>query len=100
MYRFKKQNTFMTKEDLIEAVAAKLGGSKKQGQEAVEAMLDAITASLAKGETVTVTGFGTFSVSKRAARQGVNPRTGEKLQIAARTVPKFKAGKALKDAVK
>ena len=90
----------MTKENLIEAVAAKLGGSKKQGQDAVEAILDSITSSLTKGESVVITGFGTFSVSKRASRQGVNPRTGEKVQISARTVAKFKAGKGLKDAVK
>jgi DNA-binding protein HU-beta len=63
-------------------------------------MLDAITSALSKGQKVTITGFGTFSVSKRAARMGVNPRTGEKIKIKATTVPKFKAGKSLKDAVK
>lgn len=90
----------MTKEGLIEAVAAKLGGTKKQGQDAVEALLDVIVSSLSKGEDVAITGFGTFSVIKKAARQGINPKTGEKIQITARKAPKFKAGKGLKEAVK
>ncbi|KKS43263.1 MAG: DNA-binding protein HU-beta [candidate division CPR1 bacterium GW2011_GWA2_42_17] len=90
----------MTKEGLIEAVAAKLGGTKKQGQDAVEALLEAVMSSLSKGEDVAITGFGTFSVAKRAARQGINPKTMEKIQIAARKVPKFKAGKGLKEAVR
>ncbi|MBU1289886.1 HU family DNA-binding protein [Patescibacteria group bacterium] len=89
----------MTKDELIEAVAGNCC-SKKEASEAVNAMLDTITSALSKGNDVVLTGFGKFSVSKRAARMGVNPRTGEKLQIAATTVPKFKAGKALKDAVK
>ncbi|MEK7120368.1 MAG: HU family DNA-binding protein [Patescibacteria group bacterium] len=90
----------MTKEGLIEAVAAKLGGTKKQGQEAVETLLDTIVSTLSKGEDVAITGFGTFSVIKRAARQGINPKTMEKIQIAARKAPKFKAGKGLKEAVR
>jgi len=92
----------MNKEQLIEVVQAKVGSeyTKKHVQEGVEAVFDAITSSLSKGEDVAITGFGTFKVSKRAARQGVNPRTGEKIQIAATTVPKFKAGDCLKDAVK
>ena len=73
---------------------------KKAAQDAVEAMLETIQAALSKGEEVAISGFGTFSAKKRAARQGVNPKTGEKIQIAATTVPKFKAGKGLKDAVK
>ena len=89
----------MTKQELIEAVA-KVCDSKKQASEAVEAVFDAVTKALSKGQEVVLTGFGKFSVSKRAARQGVNPRTGEKIKIAATKVPKFKAGKALKDAVK
>jgi len=90
----------MTKEGLIEAVAAKLGGTKKQGQDAVETLLETIVSTLSKGEDVAITGFGTFSVTKRAARQGINPKTMEKIQIAARKAPKFKAGKGLKEAVR
>lgn len=89
----------MTKDQLIEEVA-KSCCSKKEAGECVNAMLDAITAALSKGQKLTLTGFGTFSVSKRAARMGVNPRTGEKIKIKATTVPKFKAGKSLKEAVK
>jgi DNA-binding protein HU-beta len=89
----------MTKDELIDAVA-KGCCSKKEAADAVAAVFDAITQALSKGDKVALTGFGVFSVSKRAARKGVNPRTGEKIQIAATTVPKFKAGKALKDAVK
>ncbi len=89
----------MTKLELIEAVA-QVCDSKKQAEEAVNGVLDAITKALSKGQEVVLTGFGKFSVSKRAARMGVNPRTGEKIKIKATTVPKFKAGKALKDAVK
>lgn len=74
--------------------------SKSGAKTAVEAIFDIITKQLASGEEVAITGFGTFKVSNRAAREGVNPKTGEKIQIAATTVPKFKAGKALKDAVK
>ena len=90
---------FMTKDQLIDAVA-KDCCSKKEATDAVNAVLDNITNALAKGEDVVFTGFGKFSVSKRAARMGVNPRTGEKIKIKATTVPKFKAGKALKEAVK
>ena len=91
----------MTKEGLVEAVmkAAKMA-TKKQAQEAVEAVFDSITKSLSRGEEVTMTGFGTFRTAKAAARTGRNPKTGEKLQIPASVRPKFKAGKALKDAVK
>jgi len=91
----------MKKDGLIEAVfeAAELD-TKKQAQDAVEAVLSTITSALSRGEEVVMTGFGTFRATKRAARMGVNPKTGEKIQIAATTVPKFKAGKQLKDAVK
>ena len=73
---------------------------KKQATEIVEAVFDTITKTLAKGEEVAIAGFGTFRVAKRAARMGVNPRTGEKIQIAASIKPKFRAGKVLKEAVK
>ncbi|OGY57557.1 MAG: DNA-binding protein HU [Candidatus Colwellbacteria bacterium RIFCSPHIGHO2_02_FULL_45_17] len=90
----------MRKPELVDAVhtAASLD-TKTQAEAAVDAVFDAITKTLSKGEEVTITGFGTFKVSKRAARQGVNPRTGEKIQIGAKTVPRFSAGKSLKDAV-
>lgn len=90
----------MTKENLAEAVHAKLQGSKKQAQEVVELIFDTITEALKRGEEVAVAGFGSFRVAKRAARSGVNPRTGEKISIAPTTVPKFRPGKGLKDAVK
>lgn len=90
----------MTKEQLLEAMASKANITKKQAGEALDAVLDGITDSLKKGKTVTLTGFGTFQTSKRSAREGRNPATGEKIKIPATTVPKFKAGKGLKDAVK
>ncbi|MDO8429827.1 MAG: HU family DNA-binding protein [bacterium] len=91
----------MTKENLVEAVLkfAKCE-TKKQAQEAVEAVFATITKSLSRGEDVTVTGFGTFRTVKVAARSGRNPKTGESLNIPASIKPKFKAGKALKEAVK
>ena len=89
----------MTKEELIEAVA-KVCDSKRQASDAANAVFDAISNALSKGQKVAITGFGTFSVSKRSARMGVNPRTGAKIRIAATKVPKFKAGKSLKQAVK
>lgn len=89
----------MTKENIVEALAAKCC-TKKEAAEAVETIFDTITKSLSKGEDVTITGFGTFTVRQRSARSGVNPRTGEKINIAATKVPKFKAGKGLKEAVK
>ena len=90
----------MKKQDLVDAVMSASGIEvKKEATAAVDAVFDAITKSLGRGEEVAVAGFGTFRVTKRAARMGVNPRTGEKIQIAAKTLPKFKAAKALKDAV-
>lgn len=91
----------MKKDGLVEAVrnAARIE-TKKQAVEAVDAVLDAIVKSLSRGEEVAISGFGTFRVVKRAARMGVNPKTGEKIQIAASTKPKFRAGKLLKEAVK
>lgn len=90
----------MNKVGLIEVVmkAAEIE-TKKQAQAAVEAVFDTITKTMSRGEEVAIAGFGTFKVTKRAARMGVNPRTGEKIQIKASTKPKFRAGKVLKEAV-
>lgn len=90
----------MTKEQLIAAVASDIKTSKSQAAAALKSVLDNVSGTLKKGQSLTLTGFGTFSVSKRKARMGVNPRTGAKIKIAATKVPKFKAGKSLKDAVK
>lgn len=89
----------MNRAELIEEVA-KVTSTKKEADEAISAMLAAIKKALKKGESVTLVGFGTFSVSKRKARKGRNPQTGEVIKIAAKKVPVFKAGKGLKDAVK
>ena len=89
----------MTKGDLIDKVVDEAGVSKKAAGIAVQAVLDGITDALKKGQKISLVGFGTFSVSKRAARTGRNPATGATINIPARNVPKFKAGKALKDAV-
>ena len=89
----------MNKNDFIASVAASAGLSKTDAANAVDGVLDAISNALAAGGEVRMTGFGTFSVASRAASVGRNPRTGEKIQIAASTRPKFKAGKSLKDAV-
>ena len=89
----------MTKTDLISAVAAKAEISKKDADKAVSTVISAISDSLVAGEKVQLVGFGTFEVRDRAAREGKNPATGEKIAIAATKVPAFKAGKALKDAV-
>ncbi|OIP75878.1 MAG: DNA-binding protein HU [Parcubacteria group bacterium CG2_30_36_21] len=90
----------MTKEDLIEVLAKKVCCSKKEAVDCLNTVLDEIKGSLAKGKDVILTGFGTFKVSKRKARIGRNPQTGATLKIPAKTVPRFKAGKGLKDAVK
>jgi DNA-binding protein HU-beta len=90
----------VTKQDFVDAVAARSGMSKREAGDAVDAVLDTITAALKSGDSITFTGFGKFSTSHRAARMGVNPRTGEKVMIAATTVPKFSAGSSLKAAVK
>ena len=82
----------MTKADLIEAVRAGAEIGKGQAEKAVEAFLGAVTKSLKKGEKLTLTGFGTFSVSNRKARTGRNPQTGETIKIKAAKVPKFSAG--------
>jgi len=90
----------MNKMELIEAVAKKADISKAAAGRAVESFTDAISKSLKKGQKVTLVGFGTFSVSKRKARKGRNPRTGEAIKIPAGKTPKFSAGKTLKQAVK
>lgn len=91
----------MNKADLAQAVAEKLSLPKRQVEETLNTLLDTIVAQLKKNEEVVLTGFGAFSAKKRAARQGVNPQNPtEKIQIPAVTVPKFKAGKGLKDALK
>jgi DNA-binding protein HU-beta len=89
----------VNKNDLVESVAKAAGLSKADAAKAVDSVLDQITGSLAKGDEVRLVGFGTFSVANRAASQGRNPRTGETINIPASKQPKFKAGKALKDAV-
>jgi len=90
----------MNKEELLESMASKASITKKQAGEALDAVIDGITDALKKGKSVALTGFGTFQTSKRAAREGRNPATGAKLKIPAMTVPKFKAGKGLKEAVR
>ena len=89
----------MNKADMIEQIAQAAEVSKSAAERAVDALISAVKASLRKGDMVTLVGFGTFYVSKRQARSGRNPRTGEALKIAAAKVPKFRAGKALKDAI-
>lgn len=91
----------MNKVGLVELVMKATGiEKKKDALTAVEAVFDTIVKTMSKGEEVAIAGFGTFKVSKRAARMGINPRTGEKIQIAASVKPKFRAGKVLKEAVK
>jgi len=89
----------MKKVELVEAVASETGLTKADSTRAVDAVFNAITGALVKGDKVPLVGFGTFATSKRAAREGRNPRTGETVKIAARTAVTFKAGSALKDAV-
>jgi len=89
----------MNKSELIDAIAADSGLSKADAGRALDAVTNSITGALKSGGSVSMVGFGTFSVKKRAARAGRNPRTGETIQIAASNNPSFKAGKALKDAV-
>jgi DNA-binding protein HU-beta len=90
----------MNKDQLLEAISAKIGSSKKEAGDALDATVDAIVTAMKKGDKVAIAGFGVFSVNKRAARAGVNPKTGAKIQIPAMKVPKFKAGKGLKEAVR
>lgn len=90
----------MTKRDLVELVAKKANLTNKAARDAVQGTLNAIRDSLKRGEKVVLTGFGTFSVRKRAARPGRNPKTGDKLTISARKAPGFTPGKTLKKAVR
>ncbi|MEI3175825.1 MULTISPECIES: HU family DNA-binding protein [unclassified Candidatus Paralachnospira] len=89
----------MNKTELIAAVAEKAELSKKDAEKAVKALTDTVAEALKAGDKVQLVGFGTFEVSERAAREGRNPRSGETMTIAASKMPKFKAGKALKDLV-
>ncbi len=90
----------MNKANIADAVFEKIGGTKKAAEDAVETVFDFITSSLKKGEDISVAGFGVFAVKQRAAREARNPRTGETVHVPTTTVPKFRAGKSLKDAVK
>ena len=90
----------MKRTDLVAAIAAKTALTKKDADLALGATIDAITEALKAGDKVSLVGFGTFEAKKRAAREGKNPRTGEKITIPATIAPTFKAGKALKDAIK
>ena len=89
----------MNKTELITAIAESADISKKDSEKALKAYLDVVTEELKKGEKVQLVGFGTFEVSERAAREGRNPQTGKTMKIEACKAPKFKAGKALKDAI-
>ncbi len=89
----------MNKQGLVEWTHGKLGGTKVQAEEIVDGLLGAIVDTLKKGEEVSIAGFGIFSIKARAARMARNPKTGEQVKVAAKKVPKFRAAKALKDAV-
>ena len=89
----------MNKTELIAAVAEKAESSKKDSEKALKAFIDVVTDELKNGEKIQLVGFGTFEVSERAAREGRNPQTGKTMKIEACKAPKFKAGKALKDAI-
>ena len=89
----------MTKAELVTSIAEKTGLTKKDSEKALAAFVDTVTETLAKGDSIQLVGFGTFEVRERAAREGINPRTKEKIEIAATKAPAFKAGRALKDAV-
>ena len=89
----------MNKTELVEFIATQADLSKAKAAEAVDAFVEAVTTSLKKGKDVTLGGFGTFTISKRAARTGRNPQTGATIKIAASKAPKFRPGKSLKDAV-
>lgn len=89
----------MTKKELVQNIAEEAGISKAVAEKSLNAVIDGITDALSNREKVTFVGFGTFHVSERPARKGRNPKTGEPIQIPASVVPKFKAGKSLKDAV-
>jgi DNA-binding protein HU-beta len=90
----------LTKQEFIQRVATKSGLSNRDAGKAVDAFMESVTEALKAGDSINFTGFGKFSAASRAARQGVNPRTGERVEIAATTVPKFSAGSQLKAALK
>ncbi len=90
----------MTKRDLIEVVAKKANLTSKAARDSVQALLNAVRDSLKRGEKVVITGFGTFSIRKRMARPGRNPKTGDRITISARKAPGFTAGKTLKKAIR
>ena len=90
----------MNRSSLVDAVHQVLGGTKVQAEQAVDTIINSIVASLKKGDEVSISGLGIFSAKLRAARQARNPRTGEAISVPAMKVPKFRAAKALKDAVK
>ena len=90
----------MTKSELVEKIAQEAGLTKADSERALNAFTNTVKKSLKKGNAVTLVGFGTFDISKRKARMGRNPQTGEAIKIAAAKLPKFRAGKGLKDAVK
>jgi len=90
----------MTKAELIDKIASGTGLSKADASRALDSTLNAVKMALKKGQKVTLVGFGTFSITKRKSRKGRNPRTGEAITIPAAKIPKFSAGKSLKDAVK
>jgi DNA-binding protein HU-beta len=98
-YYYSREGVPLNKNDLVAAVSDNSGLSKADSAKAVDGMIDAIASSLKSGTEVRLVGFGTFSVSRRAATTGRNPRTGETIQIKASNQPKFKAGKALKATV-
>ena len=89
----------MNKSELVARIAEQSGLKKTEAEKAVKAFIDTVTAEMKKGEKVQLVGFGTFEVATRPAREGRNPRTGENMKIKASKAPKFKAGKALKDAI-
>lgn len=94
-----EEQDFMNKQELIDAVAATTGSSKAMTGEAIDAVIEAITRAVAKGDNVQLIGFGSFSQGTRAARTGRNPSTGQEISIAAAKTVKFTAGKSFKDAV-
>ena len=89
----------MTRSELVSAVAENAGLTKASAEKSVKAIIDVVTSCLKKEDKLTLVGFGSFSTTKRAARKGQNPQTGKKISIPASVAPKFRAGKALKDAI-
>lgn len=90
----------MNKQDFVDKIAKRAGVTKREAKESIDTLFEEITKALKKGQRVTFVGFGTFSTRRRKARKGRNPKTGATINIKAKRVPKFSAGKALKDAVK